>query len=231
MASLLEIKGLTTRVSGFTILNNLDFSIEENELRVLLGPNGAGKTTLICMITGQFKPACRIDPLRRPGHHRLGTRRDLPGRHQPQVPSAQHVRDPVGVRQRHGLAARPTTRVCHVVSAAERRGAGPHLGNPGIRRTGGQGERPCGFAVPRRAPMARARHADRVQSEAAAAGRADHRHDRGGQAQDGGADPQDRRRRTPCCWSSTICTSFVRSGSASPCCIRGKCWPRAPSAR
>jgi urea transport system ATP-binding protein len=43
-------------VSGFTILDNLDFSIAENELRVLLGPNGAGKTTLICMITGQFKP-------------------------------------------------------------------------------------------------------------------------------------------------------------------------------
>lgn len=43
-------------MSGFTILNNLDFSIEEKELRVLLGPNGAGKTTLICMVTGQFKP-------------------------------------------------------------------------------------------------------------------------------------------------------------------------------
>src|ERR1700688_2405575 len=56
MASLLEVKGLTTRVSGFTILNNLDFSIEQNELRVLLGPNGAGKTTLISMITGQFRP-------------------------------------------------------------------------------------------------------------------------------------------------------------------------------
>ena len=56
MESLLEVKGLTTKVSGFTILNNLDFSIEENELRVLLGPNGAGKTTLIAMITGQFKP-------------------------------------------------------------------------------------------------------------------------------------------------------------------------------
>ncbi|MGO8918090.1 MAG: ABC transporter ATP-binding protein [Stellaceae bacterium] len=54
---LLEIKGLTTKVSGFTILNNLDFTIEENELRVLLGPNGAGKTTLIAMITGQFKPS------------------------------------------------------------------------------------------------------------------------------------------------------------------------------
>jgi urea transport system ATP-binding protein len=54
--ALLEVHQLTTKVSGFTILNNLDFSVEENELRVLLGPNGAGKTTLIAMITGQFKP-------------------------------------------------------------------------------------------------------------------------------------------------------------------------------
>jgi urea transport system ATP-binding protein len=54
--ALLEVKGLTTKVAGYTILDNLDFSIDENELRVLLGPNGAGKTTLISMITGQFKP-------------------------------------------------------------------------------------------------------------------------------------------------------------------------------
>jgi urea transport system ATP-binding protein len=54
--ALLEVKGLTTTVSGYTILNNLDFSVEENELRVLLGPNGAGKTTLVSLITGQFKP-------------------------------------------------------------------------------------------------------------------------------------------------------------------------------
>ena len=54
--ALLEVNGLTTKVSGYTILDNLDFSVEANELRVLLGPNGAGKTTLIAMITGQFKP-------------------------------------------------------------------------------------------------------------------------------------------------------------------------------
>lgn len=56
MANILEIQGLTTTVSGYTILNNLDFSIQENELRVVLGPNGAGKTTLIDMITGRYKP-------------------------------------------------------------------------------------------------------------------------------------------------------------------------------
>jgi urea transport system ATP-binding protein len=53
---LLDVQALTTVVSGYTILNNLSFSIDENELRVLLGPNGAGKTTLISMVTGQFKP-------------------------------------------------------------------------------------------------------------------------------------------------------------------------------
>ncbi len=56
MANLLEVTGLTTKVAGYTILNSLDFSLEENELRTVLGPNGAGKTTLIAMITGQYKP-------------------------------------------------------------------------------------------------------------------------------------------------------------------------------
>ena len=41
MANILEVKGLTTRVSGFTILNNLDFSIEENELRVKGTPSAS----------------------------------------------------------------------------------------------------------------------------------------------------------------------------------------------
>ncbi len=57
MENILEVKGLVTRVSGYTILEQLDFSIQENELRVLLGPNGAGKTTLISLITGQYKPS------------------------------------------------------------------------------------------------------------------------------------------------------------------------------
>ena len=56
MGNILDIRGLTTKVSGYTILDKLDFSIEANELRVLLGPNGAGQTTLIDMITGRFKP-------------------------------------------------------------------------------------------------------------------------------------------------------------------------------
>ena len=56
MTQALEIKDLVTRVSGYTILDKLSLSLEQNELRVLLGPNGAGKTTLIDMITGRYKP-------------------------------------------------------------------------------------------------------------------------------------------------------------------------------
>ena len=56
MAIALEIKDLKTRVSGYTILDKLNLSIEQGELRVIFGPNGAGKTTLIDMITGRYKP-------------------------------------------------------------------------------------------------------------------------------------------------------------------------------
>lgn len=56
MTKALEITNLTTKVSGYTILNQLSLSVDANELRVLLGPNGAGKTTLIDMITGRYKP-------------------------------------------------------------------------------------------------------------------------------------------------------------------------------
>ena len=56
MAAVLDVQELTTQVSGYTILNKLSLSLEENELRVLLGPNGAGKTTLIDMISGHYRP-------------------------------------------------------------------------------------------------------------------------------------------------------------------------------
>lgn len=42
--------------SDFFSVNNLNLSIEENEIFGLLGPNGAGKTTLISMLCGLIKP-------------------------------------------------------------------------------------------------------------------------------------------------------------------------------
>lgn len=54
--SILSVEGLTVSFSGFTALDNLDFSLEQGELRFIIGPNGAGKTTLLDLITGKTKP-------------------------------------------------------------------------------------------------------------------------------------------------------------------------------
>jgi len=53
---ILDVRDLVNVVSGHTIIDHLDFDIEDGELRVLVGPNGAGKTTLIDLITGRYKP-------------------------------------------------------------------------------------------------------------------------------------------------------------------------------
>jgi urea transport system ATP-binding protein len=55
-AKILEIENLTVSFDGFKALNNLNFSMDEGELRVVIGPNGAGKTTFLDIITGKVKP-------------------------------------------------------------------------------------------------------------------------------------------------------------------------------
>ncbi|MBD2427909.1 urea ABC transporter ATP-binding protein UrtD [Phormidium sp. FACHB-1136] len=52
----LDIQDVTVSFDGFKALNNLNFSMEEGELRVIIGPNGAGKTTFLDVITGKTKP-------------------------------------------------------------------------------------------------------------------------------------------------------------------------------
>ena len=41
---------------GFKALNDCNFSVHYNELRVVIGPNGAGKTTLLDVICGKTPP-------------------------------------------------------------------------------------------------------------------------------------------------------------------------------
>jgi urea transport system ATP-binding protein len=53
---ILEIENLTVSFDGFKAINNLNFSMDEGELRVVIGPNGAGKTTFMDVITGKTKP-------------------------------------------------------------------------------------------------------------------------------------------------------------------------------
>ncbi len=47
---------MTIGFDGFTVLNELDFSMKFGEMRFLICPNGAGKTTFIDAMTGKSKP-------------------------------------------------------------------------------------------------------------------------------------------------------------------------------
>jgi urea transport system ATP-binding protein len=52
----LSCQNLTVSFDGFLALRDMDFSLQEGELRFLIGPNGAGKTTMLDAICGKVKP-------------------------------------------------------------------------------------------------------------------------------------------------------------------------------
>lgn len=54
--SILSVENVTVSFDGFKALNNLNFSVDEGELRCVIGPNGAGKTTLMDAVTGKIRP-------------------------------------------------------------------------------------------------------------------------------------------------------------------------------
>jgi urea transport system ATP-binding protein len=53
----LDIKNLSVSFDGFKAVDDFNFSVEHEELRVVIGPNGAGKTTLLDLICGKTKPS------------------------------------------------------------------------------------------------------------------------------------------------------------------------------
>ncbi len=55
-ANTLIAKGLYKQYGSRMVVNNVDISVNRNEVVGLLGPNGAGKTTTFYMITGMIKP-------------------------------------------------------------------------------------------------------------------------------------------------------------------------------
>jgi len=55
--NILETRGVKVSFDGFRVLDGLDFSIGDGELRFLIGPNGAGKTTLLDIVTGKTRPS------------------------------------------------------------------------------------------------------------------------------------------------------------------------------
>jgi branched-chain amino acid transport system ATP-binding protein len=53
---MLETRGLTKRFGGATVIDDLNFGVEEGALHCLIGPNGAGKSTLFKLIVGRYRP-------------------------------------------------------------------------------------------------------------------------------------------------------------------------------
>jgi zinc transport system ATP-binding protein len=56
MANLLEMKLLSAGYDGNTILQDVNFRVNENDFIGVIGPNGGGKTTLLKVILGLIKP-------------------------------------------------------------------------------------------------------------------------------------------------------------------------------
>jgi branched-chain amino acid transport system ATP-binding protein len=55
MTDALVIKGLSKRFGGLRAVQDVSFTVKENETVALIGPNGAGKTTSFHLITGFHK--------------------------------------------------------------------------------------------------------------------------------------------------------------------------------
>src|SRR5215469_13759283 len=54
---MLEVRDLTMRYSGITVVDHVSFAIRRGEILGYLGPNGAGKSTTVKMITGLLEPS------------------------------------------------------------------------------------------------------------------------------------------------------------------------------
>jgi branched-chain amino acid transport system ATP-binding protein len=56
MAEALIVTGLSKRFGGLRAVQDVSFSVQENETLALIGPNGAGKTTSFNLMTGFHRP-------------------------------------------------------------------------------------------------------------------------------------------------------------------------------
>jgi phospholipid/cholesterol/gamma-HCH transport system ATP-binding protein len=52
----ISLKGVTVRLGGRVILEDLDLDIPAGQVTAVMGPSGAGKTTVLRLVTGQLKP-------------------------------------------------------------------------------------------------------------------------------------------------------------------------------
>src|SRR3954465_3735986 len=54
--AILTVEDVSKTYDGFKAITNLNFYLQEGELRTIIGPNGAGKSTFFDLITGRAQP-------------------------------------------------------------------------------------------------------------------------------------------------------------------------------
>ncbi|HET6627582.1 MAG TPA: ABC transporter ATP-binding protein [Nocardioidaceae bacterium] len=60
MDAVLELADVTVRRGEATLIDGIDWTVEEDERWVILGPNGAGKTTLLQVASAQIHPSSGV---------------------------------------------------------------------------------------------------------------------------------------------------------------------------
>src|ERR671918_918187 len=60
MAPVLELAGVSVRRGSTVLLDDVDWTVEEDERWIVLGPNGAGKTTLLQIASAQMHPSSGV---------------------------------------------------------------------------------------------------------------------------------------------------------------------------
>jgi ABC-type branched-subunit amino acid transport system ATPase component len=56
MGAILELQEVSMSFGGLKAVDNLSFSVQENEIVSIIGPNGSGKTTTFNLISGLYEP-------------------------------------------------------------------------------------------------------------------------------------------------------------------------------
>jgi iron complex transport system ATP-binding protein len=60
MAAVVDLAGVSIVRNGSTLINNIDWEVDESDRWVVIGPNGAGKTTLLQVISAQIHPSSGV---------------------------------------------------------------------------------------------------------------------------------------------------------------------------
>jgi iron complex transport system ATP-binding protein len=60
MAAVVDLAGVSIVRGGATLLDDVDWSVDEAERWVVVGPNGAGKTTLLQLLAAQIHPSAGV---------------------------------------------------------------------------------------------------------------------------------------------------------------------------